>query len=306
MNEARNSKVGFAQFAMRQSDPRFSEPTAGLIGKLNRIAVLSDGDQSALVCALDAFRSWHAGSQLYIEAGSAMLVQFLLSGIACRFKLGADGRRQMTGLLLPGDVCAASLTNASPQDQAISFLTPASTAQLSGAAADALFATYPALRRAVWGSTLIDEAITREWVVNIGHRGALSRLGHFFLETYERLQLVGLASNDRCELRMTQCNLGEALALTTVHVNRTLKHLRERQIATYQGGLLCIVDRPALVALSGFDRQYLHTDLVGNHRATPATKSHLLRTRSALKHAVRDDRPGSAYLRMNHPVLPKS
>jgi hypothetical protein len=43
-----------------------------------------------------------------------------------------------------------------------------------------LMHNYPTLTRALWWSTLVEEAIAREWIVNVGQRNARERLAHLF------------------------------------------------------------------------------------------------------------------------------
>jgi CRP-like cAMP-binding protein len=96
--------------------------------------------------------------------------------------------------------------------------------------------------------------------VNIGQRTALERLAHLFCEIYVRLQVVGLATPAGCELPVTQSELADTVALSTVHVNRTLKELRRVGLVSMSSKSLTIHDLPGLRALAMFDPGYLHLD----------------------------------------------
>jgi len=119
---------------------------------------------------------------------------------------------------------------------------------------------YPRLARAFWWSTLVDESITREWVVNVGHRTAFERMAHLFCEIFERLHTVGLTRGDTCDLPLTQAELSDALALSAVHVNRVLMEMRHNQLITLRNQQLTLHDYPALRNIAGFDARYLHLD----------------------------------------------
>jgi CRP-like cAMP-binding protein len=112
--------------------------------------------------------------------------------------------------------------------------------------------------RALWWATLVDEAVAREWIVNIGQRTALERTAHLFCELFHRLQAVELTRDTRCELPMTQTELGEAMGLSAVHVNRTLQELRREGLITLEDRELKILDLPRLEAVAMFDPAYLH------------------------------------------------
>jgi hypothetical protein len=77
-----------------------------------------------------------------------------------------------------------------------------------------------------FGETLIDAAMFREWVVNVGRREAYGRIAHVLCEVYVRLRAVGLANGQSYLMPVTQAELGDATGMSTVHVNRTLQELR--------------------------------------------------------------------------------
>jgi hypothetical protein len=59
-------------------------------------------------------------------------------------------------------------------------------------------------------------------------------------------------------LPLTQIDLGDALGLSSVHVNRTLQDLRKRRLLSFGDKRLTILNLPELEALAGFDETYLH------------------------------------------------
>jgi CRP-like cAMP-binding protein len=131
-------------------------------------------------------------------------------------------------------------------------------ALISRQSMDDLTERFPRLTRAFWWMTLVEESVTREWVVNVGNRTAFERVAHLFCELFVRLQAVGLTRGDNCELPLTQHEIGETLALSTVHVNRTLMELRRTGLVTFQSRRLVIHNFAALQSAAGFDRGYLH------------------------------------------------
>ena len=114
------------------------------------------------------------------------------------------------------------------------------------------------LARSLWRQTLIDAAIFREWVVNVGRREALNALAHLMCEFVLRMRVMGLAEGEECELPMTQAELGDALGISTVHVNRTLQELRAAGLIRLQGARLTVLDWERLKEVGEFDPTYLH------------------------------------------------
>jgi CRP-like cAMP-binding protein len=94
--------------------------------------------------------------------------------------------------------------------------------------------------------------------VNVGQRTAFERLAHLFCEIFFRLRCVGLTTTDSCELPMTQLVLAETLALSPVHINRTLQELRQEGLVSVRDKTLTIHDLPGLQSAALFSPDYLH------------------------------------------------
>ena len=59
------------------------------------------------------------------------------------------------------------------------------------------------------------------------------------------------------DMPLTQELIGDALGLTTVHVNRTIRSLREDKLIAIDGKVVTILDFEALSLLSDFENSYL-------------------------------------------------
>lgn len=231
-----------------------------LIRKLENFAELAEEEKRALQDAAGPARLYGAHEDLLREGEQANGVAVVVSGFACRHKMLPDGRRQIIGYFLPGDMCDARVFILKKMDHTISTLAPSSVSMLPREAIIELTSKYPRLTRAFWWNTLVEEAIGRQWLVSIGQRTALERVAHLFCEVYVRLQSVGLATPEGCELPVTQSELADTVALSTVHVNRTLKELRRVGLVSMSSKSLSIHDFAGLRTLAMFDPSYLHLE----------------------------------------------
>jgi len=98
-----------------------------------------------------------------------------------------------------------------------------------------------------------------EHLVNIGRRSSLERTAHFFMELAERLNLIGQATETEFTCPLSQFVLADALGLTAIHVNRTLRQMRERKLLSVRKGTVIIHDLPALRKVAGFQGGYLNS-----------------------------------------------
>src|SRR3569623_1311041 len=89
---------------------------------------------------------------------------------------------------------------------------------------------YPHLTRELWLMTLLDGSIHREWLVAMGRRSASQQMAHLICELYVRLGITGLVHDDTFSFPITQTELGDALGLSAVHVNRVLQELRTERL----------------------------------------------------------------------------
>lgn len=188
----------------------------------------------------------------------------VLSGITATYKTTQDGRRQVVAYHVPGDVPDFQSLHLKVLDFSIGAVAPTSIGFVSHDALRALFRDHPRLGDVFWRATLIDGALSREWMLNNGRRESYPRMAHLFCELMIRLDAVGLVKDHSCDLPLTQYELGDALGISSVHVNRVLRELRDGGLISFSGGRLTVHDWPALMKAAEFDETYLHL------RRTPA------------------------------------
>lgn len=182
----------------------------------------------------------------------------VLEGLVARYKLVADGRRQILSFHFPGDLPDMQGLNLEVMDHSITALTPARMAFISHEAVRQVMETHPHVRRALTKYTLVDASIYREWIANVGRRTALERVAHIICECYVRMRALGLVTGDEFELPLTQLELGDATGLSNVHVNRTLQELRRMNLISISGNVHRILDWPLLQETADFNQDYLH------------------------------------------------
>jgi CRP-like cAMP-binding protein len=231
-----------------------------LLRKLANFTELSAEEKTAVDECCDDVRYFAAGEDVISQGDRTGGVKLLLEGFACRYKVLEDGRRQVVAYFVPGDLCDLRVFILKRMDHSIGAVSASKVATLSPDNVLRLTHTYPTLTRALWWSTLVEEAIAREWIVNVGQRNALERMAHLFCELLYRFRAVGLNEGMSCTLPLTQVELAETLGLSSVHVNRTLQALRKRKLITLENGTLTIENFDELKQLSFFNPDYLHLD----------------------------------------------
>ena len=193
-----------------------------------------------------------------MEGGPVERVHVLMSGFACRYKALANGRRQITDLLVAGDACHLHSGLLEEADHSVGTLTACSVVELSHETLTELTTRSPRIARALHWASLVLDSIAREWMLGLGQREADARMAHLFCEVLVRLQAVGLADERGYEWPITQDALADMLGCTSVHANRTLQGLREADLIVLRGKRLTLPEPARLKAFAGFKPTYLH------------------------------------------------
>lgn len=205
-----------------------------------------------------AKRSSLAARHVFIRQGDQpQATCLLLEGWAYRYKTIRNGKRQVLGFLLPGDMCDLHAFILGEADHDIVMLTDAVVASVPKEQILSAVETHPRLTRALWWTTLVDEGIARAWLVNLGQRTALVKIASLFCELWLRARMIGLTDDGEFALPVTQEQLGEAAGLTAVHVNRMLRQLRDLGLVEFQNKQAMIPDVHRLMAMADFDPTYL-------------------------------------------------
>jgi CRP-like cAMP-binding protein len=160
--------------------------------------------------------------------------------------------------LIPGDACDVHVALLKQMDHSIGSLSPCKVAFLSDEAVTRIISENGNLARALWWSTLVDEAVTREWLVNMGRRDAEKGIGHLLCEMLLRSRAVGLAADDSFPMPLTQEELADTLGISSIHMNRMLQGLRGKGLIATDGKRVTVKDLAALMDFVGFDPTYLH------------------------------------------------
>ncbi|HEX8222337.1 MAG TPA: Crp/Fnr family transcriptional regulator [Allosphingosinicella sp.] len=228
--------------------------------KLRARDELSAEEELAIQDAVSEIRDYPA-DRTFIRAGELLNhSSLLLDGIASRHKDLRDGQRQITELHVPGDFTDLHSFTLKRLDHHVMTLTPCAIAVVPHEKLREITERFPHLTRVYWFATNLDAAIHREWELSLGRRSAISRLAHLLCELRVRLGLVGLADESGYDLPLTQEDLADCLGLTSVHINRTLKELREQDVVVFRSGRVDIADLRSLERIAEFNPAYLYLE----------------------------------------------
>lgn len=235
-----------------------THPLTSMISKLADHTALSGQDFAALAGLPHSVRLYGRRSHL-VRAGNAFdECSVLISGFAFSYRITNQGLRQIISIHHPGDIVGFRQINVGTADCDVQTLTRCEVATVRQDALRVLASNHSAIGNALIANSLVDAAIYREWILNVGRRNARTRVAHLLCEFAARLDNKGAAPGQPYKLPMTQAQIGDTLGLTAVHVNRTIKGLIKDGLVTQDHRIITFPAWDTLKVEADFDSGYLY------------------------------------------------
>jgi CRP-like cAMP-binding protein len=231
---------------------------AALIRKLQNFVPLTPRELALLERLGRSDERFEADREIVGEGQVPRSVFMVVEGMACRYRIMPDGRRQIMTFLIPGDMCDLHVFLLRSMDHSIGSLTPVRIAAVERDDLLNIAALHPRISLALWWSTLQEEAMLRERIVSLGRRRAIGRVAYLLCELVWRYKAIGQSNGDTIALPLTQHELADALGLTPIHINRVLQELRREKLVTLEHRKLVLLNMKALSDIAEFNHDYLH------------------------------------------------
>ena len=207
-------------------DPVLSEVVA-----LGRLRVVTEG--TAVHRAGDLFGS----------------VFFLTSGAAKRTLIREDGREQILGFPMPGDIIGMEAIDGGSHSTTVVALDVCAIIEIPFHAIEALAAENPAVARFLYhrmSAALRDE---HGWMAALGLLNADERVAAFLLDLSLRFSARGFSPR-RFMLRMTRAEIGSFLGLTLETVSRVFSRFQKLGLLNVTRRDIELLDMTALGTLA--------------------------------------------------------
>ncbi|MET0677827.1 MAG: Crp/Fnr family transcriptional regulator [Bradyrhizobium sp.] len=255
---AENWRAPPATGASSLASPIIFSGTHPVIRKLDAVLQLSEDERKAILALPVDQRSIEANQEVVREGDHPTRSIVVLEGVACAFKLTGAGRRQILAFYITGDIPDLPGLHLKSSDISVATISACKLGFIQHADLWKLCERHVRVAAVLWRETLVQGSISREWITNVGQREGLSRAAHLICEFVVRMRVRGLASDYSCDIPMTQLDLGDALGLSAVHVNRVLQELRKLGLIKLGSGHLKVLDWDGLKEIGDFDPGYLH------------------------------------------------
>ncbi|WP_041946019.1 Crp/Fnr family transcriptional regulator [Variovorax paradoxus] len=219
---------------------------------------------------LKTIESFRAGSRR-VAAGASIIDEHrpsselftLYAGWAFRYKTLSDGRRQILSFLLPGDFIGLQDEFADGHTHGVEAASDTTLCVFPRGRLWELFHAQPKLGYDITWLAAREEKLVDDNLVTTGRRNAAERVAMLLMHLYRRAQRVGMVRDGWVEFPFNQQHLADALGLSLVHTNKTLRRLQNLGLYKLDGGWLRILEPRALETLGDyFERPMRPTPLI--------------------------------------------
>ncbi|MDQ0840021.1 Crp/Fnr family transcriptional regulator [Sphingomonas faeni] len=178
-------------------------------------------------------------------------------GWACRYATTRNGGRLLSRLLVPGDIANLDSLLFDRLDYGVRTITQTTIVALPRKRVSMLAAKYSGIARALACLAFTENAIVSQRALSLGRRSATERIAHLLCELSVRFD-AEIGGESSYAFPLTQEVIGDALGLTAIHVNRTMRVLQKDGLIALENRYITIPDIAALRQACGFNPSYLH------------------------------------------------
>lgn len=193
------------------------------------------------------------GATILLEDSASPHIYTILEGWAFRHKQIEDGRRQVLNFALPGDLLGLQIAVMNDMQHTVSALTRTRLCVFQRDKVWSVFADHPPLGFAMTWIAAHEEQLLDGHLLSVGQRNAFERVAYLVLHLYERAEAVGYAGDDLLQAPFSQAHFADALGITTVHLSRTLRRLREHELLRWRDDMITILNRPELERIASYE-----------------------------------------------------
>jgi len=195
-----------------------------------------------------------AGSTIILEDNLTPHVYTILDGWAFRHTSLVDGRRQVLNFALPGDLVGLQLAIMNEMQHTVTALTDTTLCVFQKDKVWSVFKDYPGLAYSMTWMASREEQLVDGHMLSLGRRNAQERLAYLLLHLHDRAETVGYAKNQAFDAPFTQAHLSDALGITPVHTNRTIRTLQSKDYFSWARDRIRILNRKGMEDLAAYER----------------------------------------------------
>ena len=200
---------------------------------------------------------------VFLEGEPSTHAYTLFEGWAAVYKTLPNGKRQIMRFALPGDFLGFQADLEAPMIYGVASITRCVLCAFPRSNLKQMFRENQgiAMQMALLNARYME--LCQYHLMGTGRQSAKERIAFLLLELYYRSQLQVEGSNEEVvPFPICQEEIADAVGLTTVHVNRTLKEMKKEGLVDCSARRLAIKDEQRLSEISNFDKRIVEKPML--------------------------------------------
>ncbi|CAH0348738.1 MAG: Crp/Fnr family transcriptional regulator [Sphingobium sp.] len=172
-----------------------------------------------------------------------------------------DGSRQILRVYFPGDFIGSASTIYSKAPESLVALADSVLCPFDKAGLRVLLEEYPRVAALMFVLSQTERVALTDRLASLGRTSAKARVAAFLLDIVHRLRVMNDDVTDTFDLKLTQEEIGDAVGLTSVHVNRMVRQMEAEGLIARSDGLYTILDEKKLTEIGHYTDRYSDLNL---------------------------------------------
>ena len=230
------------------------------VARLSRYLELTQLERDAIADLERNPKSYPAGTTLFTEGEDVSELLIVHQGWALSETALSGGKRQILRFHFSGDMIGASGIAFRDAPSSIIAATEMVVCCFPRKALGEIFEAHPRLAALFFSISQMESIDLSDRLRSLGRSDGKARLANLFLSIAARMRAVTGEYNPVVRIPLTQTDLGDAVGLTQVHVNRLIRQMTEEKLITRNRSTVTIIDEAGLVGLARFADRFSSLD----------------------------------------------
>lgn len=230
------------------------------VARLKRYLDLTPSERDAIAQLERDPKRHPAGSVLWSEGDDVKELLIVHQGWALSETRLSTGKRQILRFHFSGDMIGASGIAFNDAPSSIVAATDMEVCRFPRHALGETFAAHPRLAALFFSISQMESIDLSDRLRSVGRSEGKARLANLFLSIAARMRAINGDTDPVIRIPLTQTDIGDAVGLTQVHVNRLIRQMTEEKLITRHRSTVTLVDEPGLIALARFVDRFSSLD----------------------------------------------
>ncbi len=229
--------------------------------RLKKHIALTPAEERALARLEENTRKIRRGATIQRANDTVTELFVLREGRVMSFVILPDGSRQILRVFFPGDFIGSATTVYKRAPESLVALSDAVVCPFDKHALRILLEEHPRVAALMFVLAQTERVSLTDRLASLGRTSAKARVAAFLLDMIDRLRLMNDDITDSFDLKLTQEEIGDAIGLTSVHVNRMIRQMEAEGLISRANGLIKLLDEELLREIGHYTNRHKDLDL---------------------------------------------